>query len=212
MAKGRINEILDIIYEIEGLAELAYKRKETPQSIYNLLEDKASHLHNLTIEQCDICSEEEAPSATPEVDAEKGYDGSDDEAEVVEDNSELTAEDNEPIVGETEPVEDTVEPVEDTAEAIEEMGGSAVEVSEPTVETGERDKVRKLFSLNDKFRFKRELFSNRGDDFNDSLDLVAAMRNYDQAEDYFINDLQWDPENEEVVEFMSKISEYFKNK
>jgi len=71
--------------------------------------------------------------------------------------------------------------------------------------------IRRLFSVNDKFRFRRELFGGSGEDFEDSLHLAAAMRSYAEAEDYFYNDLQWDPESQDVADFMEKIARYMES-
>ena len=72
-----------------------------------------------------------------------------------------------------------------------------------------RQDIRKMFTINDRYRFRRELFCNNEVDFVDNLNLVQAMSCYEDAEDYFYNDLQWDSENEDVVEFMSIIFKYF---
>lgn len=36
------------------------------------------------------------------------------------------------------------------------------------------------------------------------------MDSYDEAEDYFYNDLEWNPEDAVVVEFMTLLTRYFK--
>lgn len=69
--------------------------------------------------------------------------------------------------------------------------------------------LRKMFTVNDKFRFRRELFGNSDTEFTDTLNLVEAMRNYNEAEDYFYNDLAWDAEATEVQEFMAVVNRYF---
>lgn len=74
----------------------------------------------------------------------------------------------------------------------------------------ERIDIRTLFTLNDKFRFKRELFGNNNIEFTESLNLVQTMKSFDEAQDYFYNDLQWDSESEDVVEFMNIIARFFK--
>lgn len=78
-----------------------------------------------------------------------------------------------------------------------------------SVDVSDRPDIRRMFSVNDRYRFRRELFSNSEVDFVDNLNLVQAMSCYEDAEDYFYNDLQWDKEFEEVVEFMSIIYRYF---
>lgn len=83
-------------------------------------------------------------------------------------------------------------------------------ISVDTEKLPERKDIRSFFTVNDKFRFKRELFGNNNIEFTESLNLVQTMRTFDEAEDYFYNDLQWDSESEDVMEFMSIIARFFK--
>ncbi|MCH5216039.1 MAG: hypothetical protein J1F10_03785 [Muribaculaceae bacterium] len=69
--------------------------------------------------------------------------------------------------------------------------------------------LKKAFTLNDRFRFRRELFGNHDVEFNDTLNLVEAMHSFDEAEDYFYNDLQWDKTSPEVGDFMKIIEKHF---
>lgn len=71
-----------------------------------------------------------------------------------------------------------------------------------------RSPLRKLFHLNDTFRFRRHLFAGSQEDFDASLCIVSEFTDFAQAEDYFYNDLQWDPEQPEVIDFMTIIRKY----
>jgi len=66
------------------------------------------------------------------------------------------------------------------------------------------------FTLNDKFRFRRELFGNNDIEFADAVNVISAMNNLPEAEDYLYNDLCWDSSNEDVQAFMAILTEYFK--
>lgn len=72
--------------------------------------------------------------------------------------------------------------------------------------------LRKAFSLNDRFRFRRELFGNSDTEFADALNMLEAMGNLAEANDYFYGDLQWDPENPEVIDFMQIVTKHFQGK
>ncbi len=65
------------------------------------------------------------------------------------------------------------------------------------------------FCLNDRFRFKRELFGNSDTEFSSAMNMIAAMDSYEEAEEYFIGELGWNSENPEVVDFMGIIKGYF---
>lgn len=65
------------------------------------------------------------------------------------------------------------------------------------------------FCINDRFRFRRELFGNSDAEFNAAMDLVATMDDYEEAEAYFFVDRGWNPEQPEVMDFMAIIHNYF---
>ncbi len=67
------------------------------------------------------------------------------------------------------------------------------------------------FTLNDKFRFRRELFGNSDIDMNEALDVVDAMTSREEVEDYFYNDMCWDPNNEDVKDFIRIVTAKFTN-
>lgn len=69
--------------------------------------------------------------------------------------------------------------------------------------------MRKAFSLNDRFRFRRELFGNSDLEMNDALDMIDSMKTFDEATEYFYGDLGWDQENEEVTDFMEVVKKHF---
>lgn len=65
------------------------------------------------------------------------------------------------------------------------------------------------FTLNDRFRFRRELFNNSDAEFSEAMGRIALMDSYDEAEEHFIDELGWDAENPEVADFMEIIRIYF---
>lgn len=75
----------------------------------------------------------------------------------------------------------------------------------------ETEKASIALTLNDKFRFKRELFGNNAAELSDALDVVNAVSSKAELEDYFYNDLCWDPENPDVKDFMEIASARFKS-
>lgn len=71
--------------------------------------------------------------------------------------------------------------------------------------------IRKSMTLNDKFLFRRELFGGNDAELNDTLELLASMHSFDEAEEYIYDDLQWNRENPTVSDFMSIIKTFFTN-
>ncbi len=81
---------------------------------------------------------------------------------------------------------------------------------EPVVVNLQPRKVRvnlgKIITLNDKFRYIREIFNGDERDFNDTIALLTDMDSYTEAEDYLINDMMLDPEAPGVAEFLNLLS------
>lgn len=86
-----------------------------------------------------------------------------------------------------------------------------ITVEEKLARQNSRD-LKQAFTINDRYRFRRELFGNSDTEFIDMINLVSAMASLSEAEDYFYGDLEWDLENEEVKDFMNIIAHYFADK
>lgn len=70
--------------------------------------------------------------------------------------------------------------------------------------------LRKAFSLNDRFRFRRELFGNSDVTMNDTLNLIDTMTDYNEAAEYLFQDLGWSVDEPVVQEFLQLIERHFK--
>lgn len=146
---------------------------------------------------------EQEPSTEPEPIAEP-MPGTTVEIETVEPEPE---EEEEPeLKEEPEPEEEEiVMPQYDTTETDNE---EPIRLDEKLARENSRN-LRKAFSLNDMFRFRRELFGNSATEMTDTLNLVEAMSSLSEANDYFYNDLEWDASNPEVQDFMDIIAKHF---
>ena len=69
--------------------------------------------------------------------------------------------------------------------------------------------LRRAFTLNDKFRYRRELFGSNDALFADTLDALSAMTSLDEALDYLYNNLGWEPENDDVKDFVATVTNHF---
>ena len=61
----------------------------------------------------------------------------------------------------------------------------------------------KAFTLNDKFRFIRDIFNGSEGEFTDTLNVLADMDNAAEATDYLLNDMMLDGENPDVADFLA---------
>lgn len=128
-------------------------------------------------------------------------------------------------IAEAEPIEEAPEEAEheedpeeepevDTTDEEEEELEGATDSDEPMrldemLQRSKSKDLKSAFSLNDTFRFRRELFSNSGAEMTDALHMVEAMHSFDEAEDYFYGDLGWDRESDDVKDFMAIIKNHF---
>lgn len=68
--------------------------------------------------------------------------------------------------------------------------------------TVRNDKVAVELTINDKFRFRKELFANSDVDLAEALQVVSQMNTLAEVEDYCYNDLCFDPEKDVVKDFI----------
>lgn len=202
-----IERLLTLTYEYEGLLALALRRDDClPPDVWSLLAEKAAAIHGSTDKLVAAAASTPAPSlvvgevAVPEPVEEPAIQVAALEeaaATVDERPDEAPA----PIVDD-EAAEEVEE--EDTDATV----GSTMRLDEKLARENSRN-LRRAFSVNDRFRFRRELFGNSDIEMSDTINLVEAMSGYDEALDYFITDLQWDEENPEVRDFLSIIEHHF---
>lgn len=69
--------------------------------------------------------------------------------------------------------------------------------------------IKKIFTLNDKFRFRRELFGSNDALFSDTLNMLGVMATYAEACDYLEHQLGWNMKSEEVEDFLSIIKNHY---
>lgn len=237
--KTDIRKMIAEAYELEGLLLLADNRgADTPEYVFTAIGEKLDRLQMLLGEregdegeemQEDACmvkndvadagSEEPEPEPeedVAEVTAEQVADGEYDNeqepmVELVLDDEPTAEPDAETpnVADETEDVE-----AEDNIEEETEANEKASDDSEPLrldekLQRSRSKDLKSAFSLNDTFRFRRELFGNSAAEMTDALHMVEAMHSFDEAEDYFYGDLGWDRESDDVKEFMAIIKNHF---
>lgn len=237
--KTDIRKMIAEAYELEGLLLLADNRgADTPEYVFTAIGEKLDRLQMLLGEregdegeetQEDACMVEndvadavsEEPEPEPEEDvaevtAEQVADGEYDNeqepmVELVLDDEPTAEPDAETpnVADETEDVE-----AEDNIEEETEANEKASDDSEPLrldekLQRSRSKDLKSAFSLNDTFRFRRELFGNSAAEMTDALHMVEAMHSFGEAEDYFYGDLGWDRESDDVKEFMAIIKNHF---
>lgn len=68
---------------------------------------------------------------------------------------------------------------------------------------------RKAFSLNDRFRFRRELFGGNEEKMNKAIADLNDLHSYEDSVAYLNNELKWNIEDEAVADFIKLLEKRF---
>ncbi len=219
-------KLLTTVYELEGLLLVIDKHgADTPPQVVEALREKARKVGELAqlveLKPEDAATEapepgepQSEPLPSDDYDAEETWqhDNGEEPGEVFGIGEEYVEPEHKAAPQPAEEPDDDDEateeepPEEDDEES--EHDDEDVRVDEKLQRTLSKN-LRQAFSINDRFRFRRELFSNSDLDMNDAINMVESMRTFDEAEDYFYNDLGWDKSVPEVEEFMDIIKRHF---
>ena len=227
-----LNDILEKVYELEGLLLLARSREQDNidaslrqlilakgETIEALLGDTFAENEISVVEmpeperdeasiEINESLEDEVP-AEPE-EPENSYSLIDDDADADEDSGNHSYEIPDDEDADVNLIEDADEEVVDDEDE-DDDDDVPLTLDEALQRNMSRD-LRKAFSLNDRFRYRRELFANNDVEMNDTLNLVETMHSFSEAEDFFYGDLEWDKEAPEVIDFMNVIRNHFYNR
>lgn len=72
--------------------------------------------------------------------------------------------------------------------------------------------LKKYFTLNDRFRYRRELFGGSDVAYNAGISLIASMKSTDDVKHYLTTDLGFAADSQEVTDFIELVTPYFKSK
>lgn len=185
--KDQLKILLDKVYELEGLLNLVICREDVPENLLRLIDRKGNEINNLKEQIFKTSDKEESNDRDLENDRDEGK-----EEDIISSGYYSLEEEKEEESPEEKKMIPQEEVVDILADKKNKAGGKLV------------------FSVNDRIRFKKELFDNSDVDFNNTLALVASMDSYDEAEDYFVNDQGWKLTADIEKEFLQNLKRYFR--
>lgn len=211
----KAQKLLDKCFEIEGLLALLIQRNDdVPDQFFQLLEEKVETMY---LEVSDL-RESKQPTDNSQEDllslsSELFYENANIEPnQCIEQIN--TIEEEQPVVfyEETNPIQNQDKQFDEIAVFdIEQDCANLVKTivvddkNDFTEEVVESVSFQIKLSVNDQYRFRRELFNYSDEEMNEALDALSQMNSVEEVEDYFYNDLCWEPDEEVVKEFMSMI-------
>ena len=89
---------------------------------------------------------------------------------------------------------------------------SEIELEEEITPNCEAQEFRNLMSiigLNDRFRFRHDLFSDDNDLFRETIEILNTLEDFEKAVDFLDKKFNWDPEDATVVYFYDIIKPKF---
>ena len=231
--KDKYNQVLSLALEIEGLAVLLQRRGDliNPE-IHSILREKVKQLDRLvglmegndtasdyndatqSVDVNDSLFDLDAPGVdSSESNLENGQPETDEEIKDEEIKREidqeihLIEEKDEEEIAEAVFVEQSEDSIPDIEK--EDPVLTADTPVEASVETKPRDlsSLLKNFTLNDRFRFRRELFKGKDEDFTATLSHLASMTSSDEVKEYLEDDLCLDLDNADVHDFYETVVE-----
>lgn len=110
------------------------------------------------------------------------------------------------IAGEERPLH-TEEPITETPVSITDKKTTAF--LNDLLEKRNLSDFRKAFSLNDRFRFRRELFDADEERMNKVIADLDNIQSYEDSMNYLHQELSWDMEDEAVADFIKLLEKRF---
>lgn len=234
----KLKTLLDRVYELEGLIHLALSRNDDASArIASLIAAKGEAVSRALadFEMSAVPSDAELPEGpNPLAEAEDFIAYSIEEDEQIENSDavepltriEAGSEQSDDSLSEevTGDAADTTEITENADETIDSRSYGDRKRDEEKRDEEKRDEdkrcedheedmkphnLRSLFSINDRFRFSRELFGGSTRRFDDSLAYLDGAIDFNEVEDFFLGDQGFDPESEVVKEFLETLSRGF---
>lgn len=90
--------------------------------------------------------------------------------------------------------------------------GNGIDVNQSAFAQKTRGDIRKAFTLNDNYKFRRQLFNNSQQEYSEALSNIENMKSLPEAEEYIYGTLKLDKDDPDVKDFMDIISLYLGSK
>lgn len=179
-------ELYQLNIELEGLLRVLEQRDSA--DVRGLLADKFAQ-YSLRMKQL---LETSAPQAAPSL--------PDAEPVACSESTPAILPQEAPRRLETQPTVTIAEAIADNARGIK---------LDEAISARQASDLNKAFTLNDKYRFRRELFGGSDSDFGHTIGMIVSMNSFEEARDYLLRDLCWDSDNETVDDFLSIVKRHF---
>lgn len=192
---SKSEQLLPLCYEIEGLICLINQRNsDVPEGVYQMIKDKIKMLAEDVDDLVSVKEPEIEPAPVAE-DIPLSETMPDVEPEMSTADEEAVAESA--LLEEEEDADVAPQPEEEPAHEIEKPRKNSLDL--PVISKFQVN----YFSVNDRYRFSRELFNGDMAEMEETLDAISGLSSAEEVVDYLANDLCWDPDSETVKDFVA---------
>lgn len=146
------------------------------------------------------------PEPEPEAEPEPEPEAEHEPVAVTETEEAAEVKEPETVAGTAEP--EPEQPEADACPKVKSEAKAEMRVDEMLTRREARE-LRKAFTLNDKFRFRRELFNNDNDKFRETLERIERMQSNDEAVAYMTEVLGWNLDDEAPSDFAAIVANHF---
>lgn len=192
---SKSEQLLPLCYEIEGLICLINQRNsDVPEGVYQMIKDKIKMLAEDVDDLVPVKEPEIEPAPVAE-DIPLSETMPDVEPEMSTADEEAVA--DSALLEEEEDADVAPQPEEEPAQEIEKPRKNSLDL--PVISKFQVN----YFSINDRYRFSRELFNGDMAEMEETLDAISGLSSAEEVVDYLANDLCWDPDSETVKDFVA---------
>ncbi|MCM1152943.1 MAG: hypothetical protein NC328_04760 [Muribaculum sp.] len=189
MANQDYRELINRIYELGALMELA-DSPSAPKRMGRMLRERLDAIYGDCKEVADSILERE---------------------EDEENDSYTTGDEVGSYVIDDDPVDETDSIPDENSESGAVRDRSTIQKNDTVAKPASSSKKPsgKLFTLNDRFLYSRELFGGNLKEFDKSMLALAGMDSYEEAEAYFTEEYDFDMDNPHVKSFLAVIAKMY---
>lgn len=216
--KEKVEELANYVTKLTKLAESIYDREIYPVSFFSQAYDLTNKIQEV-LRQIEVVQielfERQVKEHQAQIQSVQHLEKEAEQVEEIEPIAEKRKVDIPPTPP-AEPKEKKEIPIFTKAKETETLNTVSSEKQQSTPNTvGEKNEKKilsdlsKAFTLNDRFRFCRELFSSNENLMNQTFSALNNMQSYDSSMAYIKESFTWDLKDEIVVEFLDMLKKRF---
>ena len=202
-------QTFDITYKL--LKDLHYLEADQICQLQKQMEEHQALIQTIPVSAIEVTELPDSPALSEFENKEKEEVIIQNSAEDIKEVAEAITEITETVIEATEQIEEKVlaeenEPIQ--KELIPTMERNGLFLND-LLEKKNLSDFKKAFSLNDRFRFKRELFGGNEELMNETISTLNLLQSYNDSIAYIQEHFQWNQEDSATIDFIKLLEKRF---